>query len=338
MKVKQADRDSWLAKCARHGSGKLHLVRYINGGYQVRVVEKICLAGKDTMTPITMASSIAEHVQRAARRIQEISTLPQVAVNIMRVVEDPRSSAADLKEVMEIDAALSARVIRCVNSSAYGVRHKITNLQQAIAYLGLKQIRNLAITATVADLFRKSESIGRYRRTDLWKHLVASGLCARMLAMRLRFHNFEDMFLAGLLHDIGIILIDQHFHESFVRVIQSIKDGTTLVEIEKGILGFAHTELGEAVGVQWGFPDATRAAIRYHHQTASYRGEHLALVRCVEVAHLICTLKGMSSIGTNLLRFNPESLSGLGMTANDVKVLADDLDREMAEQMSLLQI
>lgn len=290
------------------------------------------------MTPIGLTTSSLETVEHAARRIQEISTLPQVAINVMRVVEDPQSSAADLKEVMEIDAALSARVIRCVNSSAYGVRHKITNLQQAIAYLGLKQIRNLAVTATVADLFRKAETIGRYRRTDLWKHLVSSGLCARMLAMRLRLHNFEDMFLAGLLHDIGIILIDQHFHESFVQVMESLKEGTTLVEAEQAILGFAHTELGEAVGQQWGFPESALAAIRYHHQTASYRGQHLVLVRCVEVAHLICTLKGMASVGMNLLRFNPESLRGLGLTASDVKVLADDLDREMAEQMSLFQI
>src|SRR3972149_6882373 len=89
-------------------------------------------------------------VDTVARRIEEISTLPAVALRVMQIAGNENSSAADLTEAMESDAALSARVLRCVNSAAYGVRRKITNLQQAIAYLGMKQIRNLAMTASVS--------------------------------------------------------------------------------------------------------------------------------------------------------------------------------------------
>ncbi len=291
------------------------------------------------MSTITQATgSIGSKALQAARKVHDISTLPQVALNIIRVADDPNSSAADLKAVMESDAALSARVIRCVNSSAYGLRSKITNLQQAIAYLGLKQIRNLAVTATVSDLFKAGDGVGPYRRTDLWRHLVGVGLCVRMLAMRLRIHNFEDVFLAGLLHDIGIILIDQHFHTQFARIIESLQQATPLCEVENDVLGFSHVELGAALAEQWSFPLPALAAIRYHHHAAAYRGEHLATVRCVEVANLICTLKGLSSIGMNLLRFNPQSVTGLGLTATDLKVLATDLDEELAAQSGLFQI
>ena len=159
-------------------------------------------------------------LEEISRRIDQISTLPQVALRVMKVANDPNSGAANLKEVMEGDVALSARVLRCVNSSAYAVRVKVTNLQQAIAYLGMKQIRNLAMTASVSQLFKQDETIGTFRRAGLWRHFVSVGLAARLIAMRLKFANFEDMFLAGLLHDIGIVFEDQYAHRDFVATIQ----------------------------------------------------------------------------------------------------------------------
>ena len=109
----------------------------------------------------------APPLRTVIERIEEISSLPQVALRVMEVANDPSSGAADLKEAMEGDTALSARVLRCVNSSAYALRSQITNLQQAIAYLGTKQIRNLAMMITVSDLFKDNDTIGSYRRSDL---------------------------------------------------------------------------------------------------------------------------------------------------------------------------
>ncbi len=196
---------------------------------------------------------------------------------------------------MESDAALAARVLRCVNSSAYAVRTRITNLQQAIAYLGLKQIRNLAITASVGELFKGGNTIATYSRPDLWKHFVSVGLCARLIAMRLRKTNFEDIFLAGLLHDIGIIL--EHDHNNFVRVVSSLDNKRSLAEVEREHLNYDHTMLGQRIAEEWGFPEAVQAVVRLHHNSAAYRGSEVDSVRCVELANLICTLKGLSSVG-----------------------------------------
>jgi HD-like signal output (HDOD) protein len=153
------------------------------------------------------------------RQIDEISTLPYIAMRIIEAVNDVNTVASDIKQVMEGDPALSARILRCVNSSAYGLSTKITNLQQAITYLGLKQIRNLAMVVSVSNMFNKKECIGPYLRSNLWKHLVGVGICARLISMRLGYPNFEDCFLAGLLHDIGIILEDQYVHKHFVKFI-----------------------------------------------------------------------------------------------------------------------
>ncbi len=277
-------------------------------------------------------------LKRVVQEIDEISTLPQVAMEVMRVANDPDSGAADLKRIMEGDAALSARVLRCVNSSAYGVRSEITNLQQAIAYLGLKQIRNLAVTVSVSELFQEDVAIGNYHRSQLWRHLVSVAICTRMIAMRLKFPDFEDLFLAGLLHDIGIVLEDQHLHEHFVTLMESLDGSKMLPAAERDLLKFDHTMLGEEVATLWGFPDATRAVIRYHHASINYRGEHKEAVQCVEVANLLCTLMGISSVGHKLVKFSRPAFEGLSLSKDDVSVLAEDLGSELASSASLFQV
>ncbi len=274
-------------------------------------------------------------VEQVARRIEEISTLPHVAIRVMQIANDPDSDAGNLTEAMESDTALSARVLRCVNSSAFAVRQKITNLRQAIAYMGTKQIRNIAVTASVSELFQTDEAIGTYRRSELWKHLVSVGICARMLAVKQELPNHEDMFLAGLLHDIGIIFEDQYVHESFCKVLDTLREDRSLAASERETLGYDHTTLGETMAEIWGFPEAVKAAIRYHHMSINYRGKQNNIVRCVEVANGICTQKGLSSVGLPLVKCTRSVLATLSFTTADVPALTSQLDEELEANAAL---
>jgi len=229
-------------------------------------------------------------------------------------------------------------VLRCVNSAAYATRTEITNLQQAIAYLGIKQVRNLAMAATIGELFSKEGNVGSYTRSGLWRHLVSVGICARLVATRQGFANFEDIFLAGLLHDVGLILEDEHVHKQFVEAINALHHERTLVETETTYLGFDHTILAESVTKSWHFPESVIAAVRYHHNSVAYRGEHINAVRCVEVANLLCSLKGICSVGINLVRFPQATVKALSLTKEDVLVLAKDLDHELAMNEKLFQM
>ncbi|HYW79808.1 MAG TPA: HDOD domain-containing protein [Thermoguttaceae bacterium] len=286
----------------------------------------------------SVASPSNSALDAIVSRIDEISTLPHVAVKVMQVANDPTTDAGDLTLAMESDAALSARVLRCVNSSAYATRRKITNLKQAIAYLGTKQIRNLAVTAAVSELFKDNEAIGSYCRGNLWKHLVSVGLCSRMIASRLNWAEGEDMFLAGLLHDIGIVLEDQHVHTTFCMVIKSLREGTSLSASERNRFGFDHTMMGEKIGELWGFPDCVQAAIRYHHMSTTYRGPESTTVRCVEVANLICSLKGITSVGPQLVNFSQSAFSGLKLSKTDIASLSAELDAEIETNQALFHV
>jgi putative nucleotidyltransferase with HDIG domain len=271
-------------------------------------------------------------------RINDISTLPHIAMKVMEVANDPDSSVLDMKKAIEADPALGARVLRCVNSSAYGLREKVTSLQRAISFIGMKQVRSLALTASVSELFAKDDAIGSYLRRGLWQHLVAVGICARLIAMRQGMADFEDAFVAGLLHDIGIALEDQYVHEHFRNAIQDLRDNTTLIEAERNCLGFDHARLGAKVAESWRFSERVKAAIGYHHNSVSYRGEAIMIVRCVEVANLICTLKGHTSVGRKLITVSQPALNGLSLSREHLAVLSRDLDEELAKNAALFDM
>jgi HD-like signal output (HDOD) protein len=204
--------------------------------------------------------------------------------------------------------------------------------------LGCKQIRNLAITASVSDLFKKNEPIGTYRRTNLWRHFIAVGICARLIAMRLRLANFEDAFLAGLLHDLGIILEDQHAQGQFAAAMLALDPNRTLIEIEREHLGFDHTLVGDRLAARWRMPESVQAAMRYHHSSSAYRGAETTVLHCVEVANMICTMRQISSVGLNLLKPSADAIRGLGLRKEDVLVLAQDLDRELDAHKELFSV
>lgn len=274
----------------------------------------------------------------AVRRVTEISTLPQVALRVIETAQNPDAGAGDLKVVVEGDPALSARVIRMVNSAAFGLRATVTNLHQAISYLGFNQVRNLAMTASVSEIFKRDEQIGGYSRRGLWRHLVSVGICARLVAKRHGLAAFEDAFLAGLLHDIGIILLDQTAHEPFVRVIEELDPRQTLIEIERAIFGFDHCAFGERVAETWRFPEPVRGAIKHHHCANRYKGLGLEIVQCVEIANVVCSMKGITSVGRKLTKPGLESFEALGFRKEDVVVLSGDLDREIASSEKLFEI
>lgn len=287
-------------------------------------------AAAATLKPLTPATVV--------RRVVEISTLPQNAIRVMEVARNPGAGAADLKRVVEGDPALSARVLRVINSASSGLRAKVHNLHQAIGYLGFNQVRNLALTASVGEIFKHDRQIGTYCRSELWRHMVSVGVCARLVAVRCRLDAFEDAFLAGLLHDVGIIIEDQHAHKHFVAALHGMQPDEPLCKAERRTLGFDHCDLGAELAATWKFPPIVEAAIRYHHASQRYKGEQAEVVTCVEIANVVCTLKGASSIGQNRLAPPLEALKAAGFRKNDVVVLARDLDGELERNKNLFEL
>jgi len=269
-------------------------------------------------------------LKEAAARIRDVSTLPHVVMQILEVVNDPDSSASDLKNAVEIDPSLTARLLRTVNSAAYRARKEIRTVHHAIAYLGFTVVRNVALTSTVADIFKSDVRIGSYSRQTLWRHLVSVGVASRMIAARTGIRDFENAFLAGLLHDFGIILLDQNCHSQFVDVLKSLEPDQPLCEAEKQSLGFTHAEIGAAVGRQWNLPSTTISAMLFHHDAQSCPDDNRRVVEVVELANFICTCKGIASIGIQAVKPpSKETLESLSIDREDFQVLWEDVNVDL---------
>ena len=295
------------------------------------------------MSTATTHAAVSDHsddlLTRITDRIDEISSLPQVMTQVLAVVNNPHTSLADLKAVVESDPSLMARVIRTVNSSVYGLRVRVESAHRAISLLGFNEIRDLAVTASVADLFGKEVEVGRYCRKGLWRHLVCVALGARMIASRAGLEKFEEAHLAGLLHDLGIILIDQYPHQAFLEVVRDLSEETTLCESERQHLGFEHTQLGSRVAENWRFPEHAIVTIRFHHNPELCKGDHLQIVQAVEITNYLCSSKNISSMGVKNVPAPPRSaFDALSIGRHELKVLWADLDQELTKAEGLINI
>lgn len=278
-------------------------------------------------------------LEKAVHRIHEVFSLPDVAMRVLEVVTDSNSSVADLRAVVECDPALVSRLLRTINSSAYGLRSRIDSVHKAIALLGFNEIKNLAATAAVADMIKEECIVGSYSRIGLWRHLVSVALSARLIASRSGITSFDEAYMCGLLHDIGITLIDQHQHELFETVITSLSTDATTPEVEQRLLGFDHTQLGSAVAKKWGFPASVVDAIRYHHNSERCSEENRPVIRAVEIANFLCSRKEISSVGIHNVR-PPDGVTfaALSIGRDDLKVLWDDIDVELEKATELVKI
>ena len=341
---------------AMHGDRESFLKQSGADGYVVKPIEdyetllgtlKGCLSrsggqptqwGKDGHERGTVESGEGQ-LDQIADRIHKVSTIPHFALQIVEMVHNPRSSAADLKTILETDHSLAARLLVTLNSTAYDLPAPVDRLLAAVSFVDLSEVTNLALTALIGDMFKKDVAVGSYNRNGVWQHMICVGLGARLVAARAGVENFEEAYLAGLLHDFGIVLIEDYLHEAFVEIVAGVSPKRPLWEVEQEYLGFDHTQLGARVAEHWRLPASTRAAIRYHHDSDRCDGGDKMIVQAVETANFLCSAKGLSSVGTQYIGTPSKStLRGLSITREGFRVLWDDLDHELVKVQALINI
>ena len=214
--------------------------------------------------------TMGERVRLAAllRAIDELPTIPETLIKILRILDDPQSSAQALADVVRLDAPLTAKILRLANSPYYCAAGNLADVRSCIRVLGFKTVRQLAIcvsiaTSLVAECNRRRSRLD-YR--ELWKHSVHVAVVAKELALLTRTKDPEEVFTAGLLHDLGKFVILLHAPATYDQVIsQRRAAGRPLCEVELELLGYDHTMAGEVFGVSWRFPAILTRPARKHH-------------------------------------------------------------------------
>ncbi len=220
-------------------------------------------------TVIVKRSIQSDRLQHQIVSLENIPTLPALAVEMIRLWNVPDISVREITELLSKDPSLSAKVLQVANSSSVGLRKKVTSINHAAALLGLNALRCITLGVTVFQCFsnHKAEWAERMDLDEFWRHSLAVAVAAEMLAVRFGWPNPEEAFLAGLLHDIGKIGLLATIPQDYVDVVERAADGQkSLVEYESEELSITHTEVGKRMAERWGFPDILRNAIWLHHQ------------------------------------------------------------------------
>lgn len=205
-----------------------------------------------------------EYLDKILAKVTEIPTLPSSVLQVMQMIEDPLCSAADLSRVITSDPSLAAKVLKLANSPFYGFRQKISNIPQAVTLLGFATLKNALLSAAVFDLFRLTGT--GFDMNALWKHSVGTATAAKLFAKRVRYPNSEKAFTAGLLHDVGKVVIARYLPSSLYTVMQVVHDEhLAMFDAEQKAIGLAHPSFGGWVLAKWGLPTALVEAVEFHH-------------------------------------------------------------------------
>jgi len=280
-------------------------------------------------------------VEKALNSIGDIATLPEVTIKIIGIVEDPKSTARDLHEVIKNDPALSVKVLKVVNSAFYGLPGQVASVDRAIILLGLAAVKNISIAASIARLFKGKRISEQFSAADLWRHSVGVAVAARALA-KCSPHPVmaDEIFVAGLIHDIGTLVERQAYPEQFSDVIQRCTDDPSadFLEMEREVIGADHQAFGVGLTTKWKFPRHLRAAVGFHHNPEAVSVELRNMASLIRIADVMACHEKVgfyySARGDSI---NQETLDALGITQEQVDEVRANVPEQLAEAEATLQ-
>lgn len=282
-------------------------------------------------------------VATAIREISHIATLPEITLQIIELVEDPKSSAQQLHKVISNDPALSSRILKVVNSSFYGLPGQIGSINRAVVLLGLNAVKNIAIAASLAKLYRGGELTPGFSAKDVWSHSNAVSIAAKLIADTLRLGLADEAFLAGLMHDIGVMVELQYDRSKLIEVIEALslnREGVPaqgMRDAEAERFGADHQAFGMALCEKWKFPHTFAQVTGHHHDPMRLASDARTLPCVVYVADRLAggLPKGYRADLTDLA-IAPEVREHLKLTTDMLTTLAERLPTEIAEAGDVL--
>ncbi|MCX7635830.1 MAG: HDOD domain-containing protein, partial [Syntrophales bacterium] len=259
-----------------------------------------------------------------------LSTLPTIFTQINKVISDPNSSAQDIAEVIEKDTYVSAKILRIVNSAFYVYPSRIAKISRAVTIIGTKQLGTLAGGINILRIFRNIPS----RLIDMksfWEHSLLCGINARIMGGYKNIPNTERLFVAGMLHDIGRLLLYNYLPELTCHIIEkAAKEKKPLYQAEREVMGIDHSSIAESLFKQRRLPMSLESIVRYHHQPLESLNRTEA-----SIIHLADMMAIAMGLGTSGERRIPPLETGawelLGVSTNILAVTADQAQKQMKE-------
>jgi len=238
-----------------------------------------------------MSKSLKNYI----KKIDKLPTIPAVAYEILNLVGDDSVSVSKIESVVENDPAISGKILSVANSAFFGSKQAIKTLDNAIMRIGLNNVKNIALGISIMTVFDegKGPKVLDYQR--IFNHSVSVGFIAKRLSDELKLGTSDEIFINGILHDVGFLVLSRYFADNYKEVLEGVKNGQTLLEAEKNVLEFDHADMGAWLANQWQLPNNIKDTIEFHH-SPSHAKRSLKHVSVTHIADYISTKNILSPV------------------------------------------
>lgn len=216
--------------------------------------------------------------------IKDLPTLPSVYFKVNKLLQDNKASVENVAHIIEIDPAMSSRILHLVNSAFYGLRSKSNSIAHAVMIMGFNTVKNAVVSVAVLDTLSFKDKFQNFNITEFWRHSVSVAVLSKQLAERSRLVPPDDAFIAGLLHDIGKTIMIKYFREDFSKVWQRMQDTKcSFSDAEADVASIDHVQIGAYLTRKWQLPEHIIQAVAGHHYYMTSE-KSTGLVECLMLA------------------------------------------------------
>ncbi len=277
-------------------------------------------------------------------QVRDLPTLPVIMHKLSAAVQDPSSDAGTIAHLIEDDPAIMARILKVVNSALYGGDMKVQSIRHAVTRLGMRAVNNIALSTSVFSVFG-DDGTGDFKREDFWRHSVSVGIAACVLYDRAEPHlkrrcTKESLRLAGLLHDIGKLVMHRYWRDEFQAALLAARERRVpLFETEREQFGADHAEIGAWLGAKWNLSPDLVEVVRWHHDPLSASPVHGELTALCHVANYVCNNQHIGDGGDCAdPGWQPAVWKQLGLSVADISQVVDEINEEAKKSEILLAL
>lgn len=281
----------------------------------------------------------AAEIQELVSKASDLVSLPEVSLRVNELANDPDSTADEMGKVISQDPALVARMLKIANSAYYGLSTEVETITRAIAVLGTNKIRDLVLSTAASDAFDGIPN-NLITMQDFWHHSLYCGLLAQILAKKSKKIHAESIFIAGLLHDIGQLLMFNQLPEKSHEAILLLMEGSVELETyeaERHIFGFDHMQVGAALIKSWKLSPVLEECVEFHHEPQKAK-EFPAEVALINIANAVAVMADFDSMSEDdeIPMINPASWELTGLSKEDLPEAIKKAQNEIKEIESVL--
>jgi putative nucleotidyltransferase with HDIG domain len=279
---------------------------------------------------------MALDAEKIVTSVLKVAALPEVVLKFSEAIKDPLTSNQDLENIVSEDSALAAKVLMIANSALFNFPSKIDTIANAITIIGHKQLSEIILSCSIVAMFKDIPQ-DVIDMEQFWKHSIAVATAARIIASSRREQNIEKYFTAGLLHDIGKLIIFVEASKYAVEVLKQCSEKKELMhKVEKEVLGFDHAKLGAMLLKKWKLPDEVVAAVYYHHMPSVSSGNIIAPAT-IHLADILSHALQFGSSGEEFVpTFNEKAWKALDLETEVIGPVLEQLNVQHAEAVKYI--